>query len=386
MNTDSIAIRCSIVRGGTSKAIFVMDNELPSDPGLREKVILGMYGSPDVRQIDGLGGADLLTSKLAIIAPASVPEADVDYTFGQVSLTDAHVEFNSNCGNISSGVGPYAIDNGLVRPVEPVTTVRIHMTNLDKMLIARVPVKDGKAASEGDFAIDGVPGTGAKIELDWSDVVGGKTGGILPTGHPQDLIEHEGKTYHISIVDAGTISVFVRAEELGLTGTETPQWIDANSELVNRIEAIRGKACELIGMVDNWTKAKEETYYLPFLVMVAKPQNYTCFTGREVRAEEIDIVGRMSTMGMINKTFAGSGTVCTGAAARIEGSVVYELLNDEAKSRPLLYIGHCAGKIPVESIAEKAADGKTVMKKISIFRTARILMDGYCYVKKSRLM
>lgn len=145
MNGDSIAVKCAIVRGGTSKAIFVMDNELPKDAESRKKVILGLYGSPDVRQIDGLGGADLLTSKLAIIGPPSRPDADVDYTFGQVSLKGAHVEFNSNCGNIASGVGPFAIDMGLVRPVEPITTVRIHVTNLGKVMTAQIPVKDGKA-------------------------------------------------------------------------------------------------------------------------------------------------------------------------------------------------------------------------------------------------
>lgn len=288
MNGDSIAVKCAIVRGGTSKAIFVMDNELPKDAESRKKVILGLYGSPDVRQIDGLGGADLLTSKLAIIGPPSRPDADVDYTFGQVSLKEAHVEFNSNCGNIASGVGPFAIDMGLVRPVEPITTVRIHVTNLGKVMTAQIPVKDGKA-------------------------------------------------------------------------------------------------CEMIGMVDDWRRAKEETYYLPFLVMVTKAQDYECFTGAQVRQSEIDIVGRMSTMGMINKTFAGSGTVCTGAAARIKGSVVWEMLGEEARARDLLYIGHCAGRIPVESAAKETADGKFQMEKINIFRTARIIMEGQCFVRKSCL-
>lgn len=385
MNGDSIAVKCAIVRGGTSKAIFVMDNELPKDAESRKKVILGLYGSPDVRQIDGLGGADLLTSKLAIIGPPSRPDADVDYTFGQVSLKEAHVEFNSNCGNIASGVGPFAIGMGLVRPVEPITTVRIHVTNLGKVMTAQIPVKDGKAEVEGDFAIDGVPGTGAQIVLDWHEVVGAKTGKLLPTGHAQDVIEHDGKTYHVSVVDAGTISVFVPAEEMGIQGTETPQWIDANPELVERIEAIRGKACEMIGMVDDWRRAKEETYYLPFLVMVTKAQDYECFTGAQVRQSEIDIVGRMSTMGMINKTFAGSGTVCTGAAARIKGSVVWEMLGEEARARDLLYIGHCAGRIPVESAAKETADGKFQMEKINIFRTARIIMEGQCFVRKSCL-
>jgi 2-methylaconitate cis-trans-isomerase PrpF len=385
MNSQSIAVKCSIVRGGTSKAVFIMENELPKDPVLREKVILAIFGSPDVRQIDGLGGADLLTSKVAIIGPPTVPNADVDYTFGQVSIDKPFVEFNSNCGNISAGVGPFAIDNGLVKAVEPITTVRIHITNLDKIMIAQVPVVNGKSAVEGDFSIDGVPGTGAKISLDWADVVGGTTGKLLPTGNAKDVIKYNGKEYHASIVDAGTISVFVRAEELGMAGTESPQEIEANKDLLELMEIIRGKACELIGLVDHWEDSMKETPYLPFLVTVAKPTDYVCFTGKKVLAKDVDLVARLSSMGIINKTFAGSGTVCTGAAARIVDSVVYDVLSDEAKKRDLLYIGHSAGRIPVEAKAKKE-NGIFTMEKINIYRTARILMEGYSYVRKSSLV
>jgi 2-methylaconitate cis-trans-isomerase PrpF len=165
MHPEMEMLRCAIVRGGTSKAVFVMKNEYPEDPAKRDAVILAVYGSPDVRQIDGLGGADVLTSKLAIISPATRPVADVDYTFGQVSFETAFIDYSANCGNISSAVGPFAIDESLVAPVEPITTVRIRMTNSDKILIAEVPVKDGKAMVDGDYVIDGVPGTGAKIAI-----------------------------------------------------------------------------------------------------------------------------------------------------------------------------------------------------------------------------
>ena len=384
MNSQSISIKCSIVRGGTSKALFIMENELPKDPVLREKMILALYGSPDIRQIDGLGGADLLTSKLAIIGPSTHPNADVDYTFGQVSITEPFVEFNSNCGNISSGVGPFAIDNGLVEAVEPITTVRIHLKNLGKIMVAKVPVIEGKASVDGDFEIDGVPGTGARISMDWSDVIGGTTGKLLPTGNAKDVVQYDGKEYHVSIVDAGTISVFVPANELGIRGTESPQEIEADEELMELMEAIRGKACERIGLVDNWEDAMKETPYLPFLVTVTEPTDYLCFTGKQMYAKDVDIVARLSSMGIINKTFAGSGTVSTGAAARIVGSVVYDFLNDESKERSLLHIGHAAGRIPVEVEAEEK-DDSFLMKKINIYRTARILMEGYANVRKSSL-
>ncbi len=381
---QSKSINLSIVRGGTSKALFIMENQLPQDPVLREKTILALYGSPDLRQIDGLGGGDLLTSKLAIIGPPSCPGADVDYTFGQVSMDEAFVEFNSNCGNISAGVAPFAIHTGLVRAVEPVTTVRIHLVNLDKIMIAQVPVVDGEPAVDGDFAIDGVPGTGAQTALDWSNVVGGTTGKLLPTGNPIDTVELDGKTYHISIVDAGTISVFVHASELGMTGTETPQQIEADKALCTLLESVRGKACELIGLVDDYREAVRKTPYLPFICPVTESADYTCFNGTQVKADDVDFVARLFNMGhLVNKTYAGSGTVCTGVAARIEGSVVYNLLKDDAKGREVLCFGHSSGRIPVESALSQEADGVWSVEKVNIFRTARVLMDGIAYVRES---
>ncbi len=381
---QSKAIKLSIVRGGTSKALFIMENQLPQDPVLREKTILALYGSPDVRQIDGLGGGDLLTSKLAIIGPPSRSDADVDYTFGQVSMDEAFVEFNSNCGNISAGVGPFAIHAGLVRAVEPVTTVRIHLVNLHKIMIAQVPVVNGEPAVDGDFAIDGVPGTGAKIALDWSSVVGGTTGKLLPTGNPMDTVELDGRTYHISIVDAGTISVFVHASELGMSGTETPQQIEADGELCRLLESVRGKACELIGLVDDYREAVHKTPYLPFICPVTEAADYTCFNGTQVKAADIDFAARLFNMGhLVNKTYAGSGTVCTGVAARIRGSVVYDLLKDDAKARETLCFGHSSGRIPVEAVLQEDADNGWTVKKVNIFRTARVLMDGIAYVRAS---
>lgn len=177
--SEVIPVRCSIVRGGTSKGIFIMENELPSDPAQRDRYILEIFGSPDVRQIDGLGGADVLTSKLAIIGPSSREDADVDYTFGQVSFAEEKVDYKSNCGNISAGVGPFAIDKGIVKAVEPYTTVRIHQVNTDTIINAKVEVRNGKAAIDGDLHIDGVPTMGSTIELDFSDSVGGITGKLI---------------------------------------------------------------------------------------------------------------------------------------------------------------------------------------------------------------
>lgn len=187
--SEMLRVRCAILRGGTSKGIFLHENDLPRDRVLRDRMILAIFGSPDVRQIDGLGGADPLTSKLAIIGPSSRPDADVDYTFGQVSIKEPLIDYSGNCGNISAAVGPFAIDEGLVRAQEPVTYVRIHNTNTGKIIVAEVPVQNGKAKVTGDYQIDGVPGTGAKIMLDFAGTAGAATGRLLPTGRPIDVLD-----------------------------------------------------------------------------------------------------------------------------------------------------------------------------------------------------
>jgi 2-methylaconitate cis-trans-isomerase PrpF len=374
-------IRCALMRGGTSRGLFVMRNELPADTRLRDKVILRMYGSPDVRQIDGLGGADSLTSKLAIIGPPTRPDADVDYTFAQVSITERFVDFAGNCGNISSGVGPFAIDEGLVDAVEPVTTVRIYQTNTKCMIIAEVPTVGGKAAIEGDYHIDGVPGAGARIGLDFSDTAGAVTGHILPTGRPVDRLDVPGVgPIDVTVVDAGTPCVFVRAADMGIRGTETPAQIDADRELNDRIERIRGTAAARVGIVERWQDAAQKSPYLPFFVLISPPADYLDFTtGRTVQAKEVDFVARLLFMLKMHKAYAVTGTVCTGAAAKIPGTIVYEASRPESRARALTLIGHPAGVIDIEAAVELGG-GEPDLVRASVGRTARRLMEGYVFV------
>lgn len=382
MHPEMEQLRCAIVRGGTSKGIFIMKNELPTDPAKRDAVIRAIYGSPDVRQIDGLGGADVLTSKLAIISPSTRADADVDYTFGQVSITDEIVDYGGNCGNISSAVGPFAIDEGLVTPVEPVTTVRIHLTNSGSILVAEVPVRDGKSKVEGDFQIDGCPGSGAKIALDWSDVVGGITGKLLPTGNVKDTVAAGGQDYEISLVDAGNPVVFIHAASLGLKGTESPAEIEGDAALMATIEKIRGEASVRCGLVKKPEDAAVITPYQPFFAIVSPAADYRTISGGQVEAAQIDLTARLLFMLRMHKTYPVTGTVCTGAAARIPGSIVWEVMREEARQRAVLQIGHPGGVIPVEAIAE-AQEGRVRLKKIGVYRTARRIMDGWVYVKKS---
>jgi len=385
MQNDVLAIKCSIVRGGTSKAVFIMENELPRDLAAREKMILALFGSPSLRQLDGLGGADSTTSKVAIIGPPSRPDADVDYTFGQVSMQEAFVDFGGNCGNISSGVGPFAIHSGLVRGVEPVTTVRIHMTNTGHILKAAVRVKDGFPCVDGECVIGGVPGTAAPIEMDWSGATGCTTGKVLPTGNPVDTIEMEGKQYTLSVVDGGNTVIYVRAADFGYTGLESPAQFNEDKEFSRKVEKLRGLVCQKIGLVERPEDAVAKMPYQPFLALLTGPCDYDTYTGEHVAKDQVDIVARISVMQNIVKAYPGTATAATGCAARIKGTLVYDILGEQGRAKETLSIGHPTGTIQVVSVAEEGEGLVPKMKKLSFIRTARVLLDGIAYVRRSVL-
>ncbi|MFC1941437.1 2-methylaconitate cis-trans isomerase PrpF family protein [Chloroflexota bacterium] len=383
METQEL-IRCCIMRGGTSKAIFLMRNDLPKNEEIRDKIIQRIFGAPDVREIDGLGGADPLTSKLAIIGPSTRKDCDVDYLFGQVNLVEPMIDYVGNCGNISSAVGPFAIDEGLVDAVEPVTTVRIHQVNTNSVIIAKVPVKGNKAEVEGTHSIAGVPGTGAKILLDFSDSAGAITGKLLPTGNVTDVLHVEGEgDFEISLVDAANPLVFIQAKDLGLTGAEAPQRIDSDAELLARIEKIRSFAAEKIGLVDDWRKATSERPYIPFVAICAPPISYENWTtGEQIDENSVDISIRLLFMQKMHKTYPVTGTICTVAAAMIPGTTVNQVARRGIIEKGELHIGHPAGIITSDGKVDKE-NGAFVLKRATVDRTARCLMKGYAYVPKS---
>jgi hypothetical protein len=372
-------IRCTVMRAGTSKGIFLHENDLPAEGEAREQTLLKIFGSPDVRQIDGLGGADPLTSKVAIIAPPASPDVDVNYTFGQVGITQPLVDFSGNCGNISSGVGPFAIDEGLVKAVAPVTTVRIYNTNTGKILVAEVQVKDGKAAVDGEYSIAGVPGAGAKIMMDFAGTAGAVTGKMLPTGNVKDVFNIEGLgKIEVSIVDVANPMVFVRASDLGLTGLETPAEIDGSRKNLDLLESIRAKAAVRIGMAETEEEATQKSPAFPMLAFVGPAQDYRDYiSGRVIRGEDVDLVARLMFMQVMHKTYAGTGTTCTGAAAKIPGTIVNEAA---CKAGHLVRIGHPAGVIEIEVASEKQGD-QIVLKRAAFGRTARRIMSGHVYIR-----
>lgn len=375
-----------IMRAGTSKGIFIKEEDLPKDQEARDQLILKVFGSPDVRQIDGLGGADPLTSKLAIIGPSTRKDADIDYTFGQVSYVAAKIDYSGNCGNISAGVGPFAVDEGLVKVEEPYTTVVVNNTNTGKLLIERVEVVNGKAKVTGDYSIAGVPGTGSEITIDFSDTAGASTGKILPTGNVVDKIEVEGYgEIEVSLVDAANPVVFVRAKDLGLTGIETPAQIDENKKMLATLEEIRGKGAVLMGLVSDWKNAVKEIPAFPMIAFISPAQEYSDFTkGKKIGENDVDFVSRLMFMQVVHKTYAGTATICTGAAARIEGSIVNEAMKAKGRGKDgVLRIGHPAGVITVDAAASKI-ENAWKLEKAAISRTARRIMEGTCYTVEGR--
>jgi hypothetical protein len=393
---DFHALRLSILRGGTSRAVFLLENDLPPDRASIEPILLDVFGSPDIRQINGLGGATSQTSKAAIIGPPTRADADVDYTFAQVSVTQPLVDWGGNCGNISSAVGPYAIDTGLVRAVSPVTTVRIHNTNTGKIILADVPVEGGRAKVDGDYAIPGVPGTGARILLDFRDPAGSFSGKLLPTGRPRDTITiGDGRTFQVSSVDAGNPVVFLLAEELGMKGNELPQELEGRTDVTSALEEVRGIVAEMIGVVADRSDALRTSPGLPKVGMVARPSEYRTTGGSSIGSDAMDLQGRLMSMQTAHRSYMVTGAICTAAAAFIEGTVVHEVarpIGDRAEPNTIRIAnpygimeatattGADAGPAGDRSAA---AAGAPEILGVSVGRTARHILDGVAYVDRA---
>lgn len=372
---DSVRIRAAIIRGGTSKGVFLLADDLPKDPAARDRVILAIFGSPDPRQINGLGGADPLTSKVAIISRSSRPGADVDYTFGYVGVDKAVVDYEGNCGNISQGVGPFAVDEGLVSVTEPVTRVRIFNTNTKKLIEAEVPVSGGAAATEGDFVLHGVPGSSARIVMNFVNSAGSKTGKLLPTGNVIDRIGlADGRSVRCSLVDAANPAVFVQAAEIGFRGTESPKDTVADPRILAVMEEIRVRAAGMMKLAVSPA--------VPKVAFVAPPQTYQTIAGETIAASDCDLLARTKALAVMHKAYAVTGGICVSAAALIEGSVVNEITGPCAKKTGVVRIGHPSGVSSFAVAVTKKADGGFELNKSAVVGTARRIMDGYVYVPR----
>jgi len=377
---DQESIRVVLARGGTSKGLYLHDRDLPPPGARRDWVLARLMGSPDVLQIDGLGGSRPITSKVAIIKVSDRPDADVDYTFAQVDVPKRSVAYDVNCGNISSGVGPFAIDEGLVDAHEGVTRVRIYNTNTEKMLVADVPVRGGKAQVTGDFAVPGVPGTGAEIVMNWAGTIGSRYNALLPSGHVSDKVRLEdGRQVNVTLCDAANPCLWISGPDVGFRGDETVAEINGNRSLIAMLREIEAKAAQAFGFVEDWKAALSAGELFPLSGFVSPPASYTSLNGVAIRADDMDVRIHLIFMGLLHESIAGTGSISLAAASRVAGSVVHGLSLNTDGAR--LRIGHPSGVTPARVKARPSNVFPFVeFEDLGFSRTSRRLMDGNAYL------
>jgi 4-oxalomesaconate tautomerase len=356
------AIPCTLMRGGTSKGPFFLADRLPADATLRDRVLLAIMGSPDARQIDGLGGADSLTSKVAIVSRSSRADADVDYLFLQVVVNEPRVDASQNCGNMLAGIGPFSIENGLVPVTAERTKVRIHMVNTASIAVADIQTPGGAVQYDGDAAIDGVPGTAAPVLLDFLDIAGSSCGALLPTGNARDVVEG----LETTLIDNGMPVVLMRAADLGKTGYESPADLEKDTALKARVEAIRLAAGKLMNLGDVTKKT------VPKMCLIAPPEKGGAVSTRNFIPH------------VVHKAIGVFGAVSVATACVVPGSVTEGIARLEAGSGKShrLDVEHPTGFFTVEM--DVTRDGKSIrVERAALLRTARKLMSGEAFVSRS---
>jgi 2-methylaconitate cis-trans-isomerase PrpF len=371
------------LRGGTSRGVFFSAGDLPTERPAIAKILTNVLGSPDARQINGLGGATPQTSKVAIISKSDHPEADVDYLFAQVDITSDLVDWGGNCGNISSAVGPYAINSGLVAANRDgsVTTVRINNVNTGKIIDAQVPVSGARAAISGDTYIAGFSLPGPRIELDFKSPTGAVTGKTLPTGNLKDRVTlKDGREIEISVVDAANPTVFVKASSLGMTGLELPQEIESSPEILAVVEEIRSQVAVWMGLVEKAEFAASQSPGLPKIGLMTAATDYVTSDGKSVSKSQVELVVRMFSIRTPHKACQITAGICTSVASLQPGTIVSDLMEVKASStgRTEIRLGHPSGIM--ETVVHHAPGDATEILKVSVVRTARAIMDGVVYV------
>jgi len=373
------------MRGGTSKAIMFLQRDLPRDRSQWDRIFASAMGSPDPngRQLDGMGGGLSSLSKVCVIGPPTHPDADVDYTFAQVEIRNGSVDYSGNCGNMSSAVGPFAVDEGLVKSDGTEAVVRIHNTNTHKIIVSRFALENGRAAVDGDFVLPGVGGTGAPVRLDFLDPGGAGTGKLLPTGSPLDLIELNDGYIEASMVDAANPSVFVAADALGISGTELPDELEANRALLGRFEAIRIAASLRMGIAKTPEEAARKPS-IPKIAMITGPATAYTLSGELLSAGSADVTVRMISLGQPHRAVPLTGAMCLAVAARIEGSLIHRVARRPAALDDPVRIAQPSGLTVVGASVRREGDSWRA-EQATVYRTARRLMDGAVYIRTCAL-
>ena len=379
---NPFSVPATYIRGGTSKAVFFHESDIPSVGRGRDTFLLRIMGSPDPMQIDGIGGTHIVSSKVAIIRPSRRPDADVDYTFAQVSIKHAMVGYSGNCGNISAGVGPFAINEKLLddtvgfSETTGTVKVRIYNTGNKKMLIAHFPVDEstGRAKEVGDYAIAGYSGTGAPILMDYSLVTGATLGeGMLPTGNAVDEISLGEGSINVTICDVANIIAFVIASDLGLSGSGMPADLNSRPDIIVHVKEVRGRAAERVGMCQDWPIVDEKSPMLPMVALVSE----TGMDGAHVQS-------RLFLDNKCHSSMAGTGGVYTAACSRIPGSVIHSVLSADGLEKDSLQIRHPSGILPISVTTEDKIHPRDLptFKSLRFVRTARYIFKGELMVPR----
>lgn len=380
---EQMRIPAAFMRGGTSKALIFKEEDLPVAFSERKAIFLSALGSPDPygRQLDGMGGGISSLSKVCVIGPATHPASDIDYTFYQVGIRDQVVDVTGNCGNMSSAVGPFAVDEGMVSASDDgYVTVRIHNTNTGKLIHSTFPVRNGLATVAGETTIIGVNNKGAAIRLDFLEPGGTIGRGVLPTKAAIDLLElRDGRTFRVSIVDSANACVFIAAGDIGLSALEAPDKLATQSGHLALLEEIRRAASVAMGLATTIAEAGEAKA-IPKIAIIGSPGAYRSLDGQQVSANDYAVAVRMLSMEVPHKAIPLTGALCVATAARLKGSVVEQLANSVGE---FVKIGTPSGIIEVDTDVVNVGDAEPVVKRATVWRTARRLMDGYVYVNNS---
>ena len=389
-----IKIPATYMRGGTSKGVFFKLDDLPEAAQqagrVRDQLLLRVIGSPDpyAKQIDGMGGATSSTSKTVILAKSQQPEHDVDYLFGQVSIDQPFVDWSGNCGNLTAAVGSFAISNGLVDaariPENGICTVRIWQVNIQKTIIAHVPITQGQVQETGDFELDGVTFPAAEVQIEFLDPAddGEDGGAMFLTGNLVDTLEvPEIGRFQATFINAGIPTIFLNAEDIGYTGSELQDAINGDVKALARFETIRAYGAKQMGLIQDISEAASRQH-TPKIAFVSKPKQYVSSSGKTITEQDTDLLVRALSMGKLHHAMMGTAAVAIGTAAAIPGTLVN--LAAGGGAREAVRFGHPSGTLRVgaQAIQEK---GQWAVKKAVMSRSARVLMEGWVRIPAESL-
>ncbi len=375
--------RTVFMRGGTSKGCMFRREDLPEDRAEWDSIFLQAMGDPDPKQIDGLGGTVSSNNKIVVVWKSEEPGVDVEYLVGQVIVGKSQVDYKSNCGNMTAAVGPYAVEEGMVEITEPITMVRMLNRNTDKYINVTVPIdpETKTFAQDGDCAIAGVDGTAAELQVNFLNPAGAKTGKLLPTGHAADVLDIPGfGPIEATILDVSNPMVLVRAEDIGMKGTELPEEINGNAEVCELLEKIRGAAACRMGFAADLEDASANSPAVPKVGFFTAPATFTDIAGQTVEASAMDLCARVISVFKCHKACPLTSASSISVAAFLEGSLLYKTLGAPAEGQKTVRIGHPSGVMTMVPYIEKNGD-EIRLPSVAVQRTARRIMEGTLYIR-----